>query len=524
MRALLLAVAVAVSSTDVVAQAAPTVAPMARVYRDLERMAALGLVDNYIAGIRPLSERAIVRLLNEAQTNVDRNPGAREWAEPTIRSYLDRFTQRKLRVFDSIGVEVAQMSSPPRVAPSDDNGSIDADINPLAANRGGRPLANGTTFSIETAHSASLGRFLAIAASPRASAATRVGTRSEFTFQTANANVLFGDFAIQVGRDYVTLGQSWTGGLLLSDNSPPLDMIRIWNDRAWRVPLVSRLLGPMRGTAFVADLGAARQRHPHTRLIGYHLAALPHPQLELGVQVLDAMGGRGGQPATLWNRVLDAIPVVDAFRTKSDFQFSNKLAGVDLRWRMPRWRGFELYAEGNADDFDGRNLSRGFLADAGYIAGMSFSCLARCGRVGARAEYHQTGIRYYTHFDYAMAKDGLMLGDPLGPRGTGGYVTLDVDDGRVGRFAVNGAFEVRSGNTYRAVTTGPNDAGFHFELVERRPAEKRGRLVLSWTGSSTSMLSLQLAAGVEQVANFDFVPDANRTNWLARFSLVARPR
>src|SRR5262249_36462055 len=139
-----------------------------------------------------------------------------------------------------------------------------------------------------------------------------------------------------------------------------------------------------------------------------------------------------------------------------------------------------------------------------------------------RAEYHQTGIRYYTHFDYPMTKDGLLLGDPLGPRGLGGYVTVDADTRSLGRFALSGAFEARSGNTYRAATTGPRDAGFHFELVDRRPSEKRGRLLGSWTASDVAPISMQLSAGFERVSNFTFIAGAERTNWLARVAIVGR--
>ena len=516
--------AVVVVATGLYAQATPTVPPNAQVYRDLDRMASLGLIDTLLIGVRPLTEREIILSLQQAKANVDRNPAAREWSEPTIAAYLRRFSRAKRRLIDSATIEAARLSSLDRAAPSDLNGSVDADINPLAAYRGGRPLVDGATFALETSHSAIVGPHVALSVNPRfAQTVPSTGSNSSTVrVQTGSVNALFGDFAVQVGRDYVTLGQSPAGGLLLSDNAPPLDMVRIWNDRAWRVPFVSRVVGRMRGSAFVADLGASRQLHPHTRLIGYHLATLPHPQLEFGVQVVDAMGGQGGQPATFWNRFLDAIPVVDALRTSSDFQFSNKLAGIDLHWRMPRWAGFELYAEGNADDFDGRDLARGFLEDAGYLIGTSFSCLVSCGRVGVRAEYHQTGIRYYTHPDYPLSKDGLLLGDPLGPRGIGGYVTVDADAVGIGRFALSSGFEARSGNTYRSAATGPRDAGFHFELVDRRPGEKRGRLLASWSGSDVAPISMQLSAGIEQVSNFNFVAGAGRTNWLARVAIVGR--
>ena len=523
-RTVLSTLLLALLSTWASAQASPLVPPEARVYRVIDRLSALGLIDSLLVGARALSQRDVVALLNEAERNLDRNLAAREWARSTIAEYT-RLYNRPNQVIDAAIVESWLANSLTRPAPIDSNGRIDADINPLLAYRSGRPVADGATLGIETAHSATLGRYFAVQASPRATLLSPRGgsTTVDASFQRLAVNALFGSFAVEAGRDYIFFSQAPTGGLLLSENAPPLDMIRVWNERAWRVPLISRLLGPVQGSLFIADLGKTRVNFPHTKLIGYHVSTLPHSNLELGFEVLDAMGGTGGQPASFGDRVLDAVPVFDAFRTGSDFQFSNKLAGVDMHWRMPRWAGFEMYVEGDADDFDGRNLSRGFLADAAYLAGASLSCVVRCGRFAVRGEYHQTGIRYYTHTHYPLTTSGLLLGDPLGPRGVAGYLSLEGDGGTKGQFSVAAAVEARSGNIYTTQTTGPNDAGFHFVLFTRRPSEKRARVVATWSTDDTRPLSLSLSGGAEQVANFDFVGGRDRTNWLARVALVGRP-
>jgi hypothetical protein len=509
------------------AQATPLVVPSAPVYRHLEQLGAMGLIDTLILGTRPFSEREIMRRLTEAKRNLGRltSVGGRDWAQETIAADLARYRRDGNRLLDAASAEVAGMASPFRKIPTDGNGGLDALINPLAAYREGRPIVSGGLVSFETMHSALLGSHVAVTLNPRVSAAIQdsIGAQAEFRLQSGYINTLFGGFSIEVGRDYAIFGQAPMGGLLLSSNAPALDMIRVMNDRAWRVPVVSRLFGSMRGSLFLADLGTTHQTHPHAKLIAYHLATLPSPHFELGVQVVDAMGGNGGQPATFSDRLLDAIPVVDAFRTSSDFQFSNKLAGIDLRWRMPGWRGFELYAEGNADDFDGRNLSRGFVEDAGYIFGTSFACLFGCGNTAVRAEYHQTGIRYYTHFDYPLASNGFLLGDPLGPRAVGGYLSSDTQLGPSRELSVTGAFEARSGNTYRSATTGAREEGFHFELVERRPSEKRARLAATWTRGEDSPLSVSISGGIERVWNFRFIPNYERMNVLARIAIVARP-
>src|SRR6185437_10925314 len=151
-----------------------------------------------------------------------------------------------------------------RPAPSDPNGSIVATINPLAADRLGRPYSsNGVTGIIETTHSALIGRHLAVEFSPQLSAAAGGATRG--SVRTANADLLFGNFSVEVGRTYGILGQAPTGGLLLSENAPSLDMIRFSNDRPAGLPWLFHYLGPIKGTLFVAELQSV-ERPSHPRL------------------------------------------------------------------------------------------------------------------------------------------------------------------------------------------------------------------------------------------------------------------
>jgi len=346
---------------------------------------------------------------------------------------------------------------------------------------------------------------------------------ASFAIQSASAALLFRNVAIEAGRDYTIFGQSPTGGLLMSANAPTMDLVRISSDAPFTLPWILRVFGPIRASAFVGDLGD-HQIHPHAKLAGYHVAALPHPRLEIGVEVIDAMGGRGGEPASFGDRLIDVVPLIDAlFRSGSDFEFSNKMAGLDFHWRMPSWRGFELYAEGDVDDFDIRRARSSLLEDGGIIAGTGFTCLFECGRFGIRAEYRQTGIRYYTHSDYPLERRGFILGDPLGPRGLSGTMTLDGDT-NAGYFAVQGAFEVRSGNQYGSATTGPNTAGFHFVLTKQRPAEKRTRVVATWESDrERRRVGMLLSAGVERVTDFDFIAGNDRKNFLLRAAMTVRP-
>ena len=86
-------------------QATPLVPPDARVYRDIERLAAMGLIDTLILGARPFSEREIVRLLHEAQRNLTPNTSGHGWADRAIRIDLERYRREQNRLIDAIGAE-----------------------------------------------------------------------------------------------------------------------------------------------------------------------------------------------------------------------------------------------------------------------------------------------------------------------------------------------------------------------------------------------------------------------------------
>src|SRR4051794_1151391 len=115
------------------AQASPPIDPLERVYRDIERLASLGLIDDLVVGQRPFSERRIARLLTEAQSNLARltSPSASEWASEVIAADLGRYSPHPARAFDRIDAEESLLDSPGRPAPSDASGFIDAQINPL---------------------------------------------------------------------------------------------------------------------------------------------------------------------------------------------------------------------------------------------------------------------------------------------------------------------------------------------------------------------------------------------------------
>lgn len=496
-----------------------------RVYADIDALVAEGLIDRVILGQRPFTRREVMRLLIEAQGNLAHLATAdAAWAQRVIANGVARYGPARL--FESVRADETLTNEPARPAPGGPTGGIDARIEPLVAYSGGRRVDPSSTAGVETRHALALGQHLALSLSPRAYLSAprpSASARAMLELREGAADMSYGNLLVAAGRQEILFGLPVNGGLVLSRNAPPLDAIRITNDRPAALPWVFRYLGPMRGTLFVADLGP-NQHFPYAQLVGIKLSGQPFSSLEISMHALDEMGGRGAPPSTFGDRVLDALIVPDLFRTHSDFQFSNKFVGGDMRWRVPAVRGVEVYGEATLDDFDKRRFRSSFLDDGGYIFGLSAVCLTQCGVWRLNGEYHQTGIRYFTHgqFSTGYAENGFLLGDPLGPRGLGGYAKIERDALGAGTFSFQGALEVRSGNLYDTAF-GVNDTNFHFVQVVHRPGERRVRGMLSWRSPRDLPLDVRLSGGLEHVSDWAFNAGVNRMNGLAQVVLEFRP-
>src|SRR5207247_1080582 len=79
---------------------------------------------------------------------------------------------------------------------------------------------------------------------------------------------------------------------LNSNNSPPLDLIKLSSEEPFTFPWILRRLGPTRFSIFYADLGAD-QNFPHSYLVGYRANMAPASAFEFGFSVYTKSGGHG---------------------------------------------------------------------------------------------------------------------------------------------------------------------------------------------------------------------------------------
>jgi hypothetical protein len=120
------------------------------------------------------------------------------------------------------------------------------------------------------------------------------------------------------------------------------------------------------------------------------------PTVEIGAGVMTHLGGRGAPPDVAVERVVDLVPVRRLAQRGERPAASNKRADLDVRVRVPRWRGLSVRYELTIDDFDLRRPAQHAVGGLGQparrVAPAPRRATARspstCGRSG-------TGLREY---------------------------------------------------------------------------------------------------------------------------------
>jgi hypothetical protein len=524
MQTIIAAALVLLGAVGAQAQATATVPPTDPVYRVLRSFVAAGLLDTIVMSALPMSRRDIDRALAEADARA---------SDPATRALIagyrgDGATSGSRARFDELRFEATLVDSPARDIDGDGNGDIDVALNPILGYREGRRYQSAATAAVEAQGTARLAPWLVGVSRVRGRFGMDRGgsasTSAAGELQQLYLRAVVRNVAITAGRDYTAWGHGDTPGLIGSANARALDMLRLTSDGPLVLPSVLRYLGPLQFTGYIADLGP-NQNFPHAKLVGYKLAGRPFSLFEFGAHGVTHIGGTGAPRLDAWDWIAQTVPLLDQVGVHESRQLSNRFFGADLSVPIPKAAGLELMWQFVVDDMDFRRFRSGMTEDAGHMWGASVNCLIACGLLRVSAEYHKTGVRYYTHGLYTsgLTVDGNIIGNGLGPRAKGAYLRFDYERPS-GTMALHLAHEERSGNRYTSATTGPNDDGFHFVLTDPAPSERRVRATARWTrGHPTTGLLVRADGGVERVEHFGFVHGRWRTNGLAQVTLEWRP-
>ena len=344
------------------------------VYLVLERLAAEGYVRTSMAGMQPWTRMECARLTEEASERLQQDGEASGVAEEMVASLEREFGYETERLgggrnmtanLDSIYTRVVSLSGPALADSYHFGQTIAYDF--------GRPFERGTNGQAGGAVRAAAGplaiyvraEFQHAPSAPAASDAVReiIAERDDVPLPLAvpvaeinrpevldaYVSLNVDNWQIVAGRQSFSWGPGPGGGLLWSDNAPPVDMVRLVNPEPIELPSFLRFLGPARVDQFIGRL-AGRTDHARPWVYGQKISFKPWPCLEIGYGRITTIGGKGGDPFTPENFFLSVFGQVNHKLNSVPGDNDNEM---DWTFYVPKVRNYvvlygEVYAE---DDF-----------------------------------------------------------------------------------------------------------------------------------------------------------------------------
>lgn len=515
-----------VAASAAAGQGASVVVATDLAYRDLDRLAELGVLDSAIVGQRPYSRREIARIVRavEGRMSGDSTPSIDARAVAEARRLVARVRARVLtdagdsqprdhgvlRVVDDVSLSLVSIDSRRRGLVGF-GAATEATIDPLAERRLGQPAPRGQSASLELSQRIEPTGWLAIQARERLQGnhATDGGVpNSDGELLLGTVRARFRNAAVTVGRQQVAWSQRPAAGLFLAADAPALDQISLASDEPFVLPGWLRHLGPTQATLVVANLGASRERS-HSTLVAYKVSVAPTNALELGGTFMDHFGGEGAPSASAVDRLVDVLPFVDVFRrhnykdtTRTLDVESDKLLGLDGRLRLAKLAGIVLTGEILVDDVDIHRIGTMFTWDGSQTLGILLPSLGTP-NVGLQLSAAHMGIRTYTHgqLPNGITTRGRLLGSELGPDAK--------EFGAALRWTLGPAVDLTLAGTsaiYSKADYAPREVNGVLRIGKSRTYadELRDRFVAGAVVHRGAALAVTARAGGERTRNFAF--------------------
>ncbi len=348
------------------------------VYSAFDRLAALGYIHTAFAGLRPWTRLECLRLLDEADSNIESGTADRDGAFSLLRGLQAEFAfdaenvagGRNLSAeLESVYARVTGISGKPLNDSYHFGQTIINDygrpyqqgfnmVTGLSARAEAGPLA--FYFRGEYQHAPSAPAYpldvrQAIAATDAIPLQPAIPFAAHNDFQLLDTYVALNirNNQISFGRQSIWWGPGQGGALMFSDNALPFYSLRWTHVSPSKLPSILGLLGPVRTDFFVGKLeGHHFPAAPY--ISGQKISFKPTENLELGFSKITVFAG-GGAPLTwrnFYKATFDfgqgsAAPSADA----PSIDPGDRRSGFDFSYRVPGLRNWlTLYSDALADD------------------------------------------------------------------------------------------------------------------------------------------------------------------------------
>jgi hypothetical protein len=437
------------------------------VYPGLERLAALGYVRSAYLGIRPWTRMECARLLGEARERLG------DGNEENGNDESSEARQLYLALAGEFTDESARWNGAPNVGASLDavytrftgiSGTPLRDsyhFGQSIINDYGRPYGEGFN-AVEGFTSHAVAGPLSITVqgeyqhapavlsdAPSVLEATAavdhtlplsngIAQIDRFRLLESTIALTFNNVQFSFGQQSLWLGPGEAGPFLFSNNAEPITMLRIDSVFPYKVPLFSRLLGPVRSQFFLGRLSGQKWEDSPT-LFGPNLTSQPfvhgtsvsfHPtsNLEFGFGYTVQFGGQGN-PFT-WSNFSRTFY---SHRANSTTNPAKRFSEFHFTYRIPRLRDWlQVYVDSMViDEYSPIGSKR-----PGINPGLYFPRLPKLRQMDLRLEGITTALNWPSHFGpgafYADGRyrsgytnNGQIIGSWIGREGRGeqGWLT-----------------------------------------------------------------------------------------------------
>jgi hypothetical protein len=292
------------------------------IYPAVERLAAMGIIRSPFLGIRPWTRTAIAQMLAEAEYQVADISLLPPQEASLISALKTEFSQELGLVEGGVNESIRVESLYTRINPISGTPLNDSyHFGQTIINDFGRPYQEGFNAVSGFTSRAETGRFSFYVRgeyqhSPSAAAyplsvrnviaqadlnpvqpPVPIQTTNQFRLLDAYTSMTLWGNEVSVGKQSLWWGPGNGGAMIFSDNAEPLYMLRINRTLPLHIPLISKLLGPIRHDHFFGKL-SGHHFPPDPFMYGDKLSFQPTKNLELGFSRTAVFAGQGKTPLT----------------------------------------------------------------------------------------------------------------------------------------------------------------------------------------------------------------------------------
>lgn len=246
--------------------------------------------------------------------------------------------------------------------------------------------------------------------------------REEVFVEEGYAKLQLFNLELEVGREHLWWGPGYDATLMVSDNAPPFDMIKLSNFAPFILPWHFKYLGQINALFFITRLEKERVI-PRPYLTGMRVTIHPLGIFEMGATRMIMAGGEGQGKIETLSDVETIISARKEHDAGDKFNL-NQLAALDLRVHLPhlrRWTPIQMidaYMEMGMEMFWYlKVLGRRYYIKPHWLSYL-YGIHLDLGRHDLRFEYTDllSSTFFYDHFIYksGYTYEGKFIGHHIG--------------------------------------------------------------------------------------------------------------